>query len=534
MGRGQLFLLVIGLPALLLLSQPHPVYACSGPPTPLDYLVRNSDYLIYARVLESDAAGQNHVVRIAQYYTGGAGPAMMMVTRNGPEQIQGLHDYLYGNGDCNSVAPLPPTDAPFYMFVERDSDGYYHQQGGISSADFYVFPTPDATVTVYLPDPAHPGDSEYSIGRDVTEAAFLDLVAQFWVGSAATPPDASLPEPTYAPLLITTATGTRYILPVDGGDPVPVDDTDLALRLTGYTRLSDLGAHYRPECRYALTCTAALTPGGAVRLLVDGEPGPLLNPFNRPVYNRSGGGDEALFAPTGVGAIWTGEQLEISGSNPITLLAGESVYGPRFSAWSDDGTLFAYSDGAGLWLVDAMRAETRLLIATGTTIPTVRRFSPSGRYLLFTDAEPDRVLDLVTGRTFGGTALAPDERRILWIDNGELLLQTLPGLEPVGTGMSAVVDAAWVDAQRYVAVVCPPDELCTVEHRRLWFAPGTYEAASEPGSVVTVSDHGDVAVLVDTATVSVNRRVMSLRLDDAIGSIRWLPSRFYTLPVGRS
>lgn len=516
--------------ASLLVLDRRLVYACSGPPTTLEHLLLTSDHLIHGRRSRSDLADQNHLVQVEQYLTGGPGPEFILMTQNSPEVLQGLQEYLYGNGDCHGFARRLPPDSSFYVFVSRDADGYYHQDGRLFSDEFYAFPNPGSTVTVYLQNPDHPDDPEDFIGRDVTEAEFLALIAERAPGrtiSEAASPDHSAPNPTFAPLLIETKSGALYILPVDGGAPFQVDETELALRLTGYSHRNNLGIFHEFDCLFELTCTAEITAGGVVRLLVENEPGPFLSPFNRPVYSDLGFGDEALFAQNGAAAVWHKDQLQINADPPIPLSDGAAVYGPDYSRWSADGRLFAFSDSAGLWLYDTAVAQARLLIETeNSTIPTARAFSTSGRYLLIEMQPARKIVDLSSGSQFAGDAISPDEQHILENRTGTLILHKIPGAGRIVVAENTV-DAVWVDSGHFAAVICPPEDVCRVEYHTLEDGSARDILYTESGFVVKVSDYGDVAVQVDPTAISVNRRVVRGVFDAPIQDFRWLPSRFY-------
>jgi hypothetical protein len=90
----------------------------------------------------------------------------------------------------------------------------------------------------------------------------------------------------------------------------------------------------------------------------------------------------------------------------------------------------------------------------------------------------------------------------------------------------AVYKAGWLDNQRFIAVLSDGifyGYLPTMQYQHSF----GYVYSPEPGYDFVIADTGDIAVLVDDFTISVNHVQMTLGLDAPIQEFRWLPSLFW-------
>lgn len=496
------------------------VFACSGRPLTLDELIEQDASLVYGRIVESDNAGQNHIMQVEEYLIGN-GAEYILLSQNSVELTFGLHVGRYGGGDCNSLRTVP-MDMPVYTFVKQTDDGYYHQLGSIFSNGFYYFPDSESTNQLLLS--GEEGSGVEVIDVEVTEAEFHALLIERIENSSPTP-DENLAYPAYAPLLVTTENGTQYILPLDGGDAFQITDVELAIRLTGNPYYAGLLTNN----------TLEISENYDVRIIFESGFSTYINGYNIRLESDFETIDDVLISDNVNATFWSGNQFQIWTGNPEmfgarparTLDGDEAVYGADFSAWSIDGSLFAYSDVSGLWLYDTINEEVELILEASEdgTIPYAREFSPSGRYLLSNFGGINIMIDLISGLHYPGDAISPDEQNSLYIQDDNLYFLPLQLLQTQRFDEFTVTDADWIDESQFVALICEPEEDCTVLH--FDFQSSHYGRYEEPGQSFLVSHSGDVAVLVDGDTISINRIVHDLSLDSPIAELYWLPSLFY-------
>lgn len=495
------------------------VFACSGRPWSLDEILENrvDVNLVYGRIIESDNAGQNHIMQVEEYLIG-QGAEHILISQNSIEMVFGLQVRRYGGGDCNRFATSPPSGEWIYMFVLQTEDGYYTQIGGTFSEGFHYFPNADSTTIMDLSEE----DDNFNVM--LTEAEFRTVITER-TESPFSVPAKNLAYPTYAPLLVTTENGTQYILPLNGGDAFSVTDEELAIRLIGNPYYPGLLRNNEVE----------ITENYDVQIIFESGFTSYINGYNIRLESDFETIDDVLVSGNGNATFWSANQFQIWTGNPETfgtrppqiLDGGEDVYGANFSAWSVDGSLFAYSDASGLWLYDTINQEIELILEASAdgTIPYARKFSPSGRYLLSNIGGVNILIDLISGIHYPGDAISLDEQNSLFIQDDNLYFLPLQLLQVQRFDEFTVTDADWVDESRFIALICEPEEDCTVLH--FDFQSSHYGRYEEPGQSFLVSDSGDVAVLVDADTVSINRRVYDLSLDSPIVELYWLPSLFY-------
>lgn len=526
-----------------------PVYACSGPPATLEDLLAAADVLVYAHLVESDAARQTHVIQVETYVVGEAGPEFLLVSQNYPAQLQGQYDGTLGGGDCTAVYRTPPTDGAFYMFLRRTLVGDYHVVFGLGNAHAYAFDTPGADLRVWLAA----GDDSYDFVEVVpTEDEFLALLAEHATVNPQ-PPLPDQPRPRLHPLLLTTEAGTRYLLPVDGGPPAALDHETLMQMWVGWPghyllfRNTEACHTFEPPA-----CDLELVNGRFVRQIVNGVPDAIVSPYAVPLVP----GDDALYAPGSAAvAIWAGDQLAVYAPHnrsayaytddspiplmePVTLAAGAAAGGADQAAWSQDGRLLAFADGAGLWLWDMAAPEEsprRVLAPEGTAALSPLHFSPGGRYLAYRDGTAARTLDLWTGGTFEYLVFSPGDHYALTgastPDAPALALRRLapPGTWEVLDDDQAVVDVAWLDTARFAVVMADDAGSFSVSLYDVYRIRDLYaylQPTVIPGDRIAVSAAGDLAVRVNGSTISVNQVEMALDLDSPLAGMLWLPTLF--------
>lgn len=547
MRRVIILALILGAMLAVQLVHPQTAFACSGVPETLDSLIGEADYLIKARIERSDDVGQNHIVRVESYITGGSGPEYLLLSQRERAVIQGLRGGTLGHGDCNFYATRPPTENAFYVFVRRTDVGFMSQFGALFSSDLYVFDEsgqPANRVNFY--------DRE---GRyhAPTEAEFLSLVADYSSEIPSVPIE-DTPYPRTSSLLIVTDDQNYFIAPVDGSAPIAIDEErvaqhligrfDIATNLRGVT--GSLVGHYG-SC-FGRSCSLQLLDDmTTVRLAYDGDAGTILSPYDFPVAD----GHSALFANDRLSAIWNGDRLifyslQFQPSAPysvhqlheIQLNGGESVRGASFSAWSPDGTRFAYSDSSGLWLIEThdIRHPQLLVESENDSIPYATGFSPSGRFLHI-NASTNYTVDLQNEAILPYGTFSEDERFLLFTDsaNGVQNLYLSDYEHDTSTLVQQnALEFNWLNDRQFLTAVCHGNrhESC-VTHR--WHIQEHDNQitlvlnadATQTGHYFRVSTDGDIALIQNDNTVSINGELFTLPTTGRIYTIRWLPSFFY-------
>lgn len=552
------WILIAVMVILFGMSGVTPVWACSGPPTPFASLMNHSDFLIKARVVESDSVGQNHILRVEASYVGGALPEYILLSQNRVSAIAGLLTGSYGQGDCNAMMKSPPADAPFYMLIKQRADGSYDQVGGFFSQAFFTFPEADSTVMVY-----EEIEEEVYRGIEVTETEFLALAAELSGDSPAEPLTDRF-YPFKAPLMLTTTSGTRYIFPVDGGDPVEVtsENQDVLIRVLTSGAMPFLlesnldGISCRSE---GVKCHYFTPDGHTLFRTINDEAPTVFSPYGVPL----GTGDAALAASPYVVAVWDQNMLNIytplsflERQTPIaqTQLDGGPLRGYGAAAWTPDGHTLYYSDDNGYWRWQVREDEPQHLTAVALAegqhniFSTITGVSPLGNYIHIRERDFRYVVPVrsLTGdardlETLPNGIFSPDEQIMVvlkFTDYLGLFDISLLRLNPYQEA-SLTLDqpgyarqVVWINNESFQAVICTDetDASCAVWLFSIDFDQPIIQHTRriQPGYLIAVSAFGDVAVMVDEDTLSLNGQEIPLELDAAVDTIHWLPALFYT------
>ncbi len=413
----------------LMFSPSISVQACSGGmPNPLMDLLQSASIVVKARVLDVDATGQAGVVEVIEYLVGAGEQNLLLVTQFPNDRLSTPDTRQVGPGSCAMSVPPLQLDEVVYLFLIRNFDGSYSTSIRSNMFNYetisYRFPTPDATALVGLRESTPSGEWAVSEFQQVNEGEFRRLVFEY-SGSVPAFPTRTDPYPMPAPVLVTTASGEGYLLPVDYTPPVRLGRDDLQnLRrrnsvwrrgnLLGVTGCNVVG------CR-------VYSPNGETRAVLTSD-GVQIDSWLIP-------GEAFLFSATNeLIAVWNGDQLEfytfyyphlgmwILGHELLfTQAIHEGAQWKGQASWSPDGLLLAYSDAAGLWLLNVYSGDTRLLIpsdASGSA--TARYFSPTGRYFAFTTSTGStRTLDLIMGAVLPDGIFSPGERFFLAFDTSQ-------------------------------------------------------------------------------------------------------------------
>jgi len=373
--------------------------------------------------------------------------------------------------------------------------------------------------------------------------------------------------PRTAPLLITTAKGTKYMVPVDRVEPQRLTVEQVSRRVSGVYK------EYGPS-RYGLSLPD-LTPNvstcwqegctvvSANRMML-GER--LANSKIRwafPVLmgDQTLDGQAFALAPNEFRiAVWNPGKLTVYRIDDYELktvaetnVSAESA-NPLHAVWSVDSHILAYSDAQGLWLwtLDAQWAYKKqedapklVIPKNGDVVATPRAFSPRGNYLRVTEANQDFLITLATGERWPDGALSPDEQLLLTptvligspyqgmpAEMSDVPLPQICDLkkqrdkcdDPSDKASFRITQLAWTGAQEITYVACPAksESGCMV-----YRADMTRLRESQTGSAFAVEAlSGDLVVLKDKSTIVLGgiEYDLSKFLDGDIVSIQWLPS----------
>jgi len=558
--RARALGLIIAL-VLLIVGELHPtlrVQACSGGPSMnLDDMIDAAGVIVRAKIQQVDSLRQNAIVEVTSYFKGIPGPDSMLLVQTDPGKMA-VFERMPNPGACDGGGKkLTNTDTAF-LFLNRDSlDGAYRPiAGGGEPVILYEPGQKQGFTTNDGNDPWWGYDSEWSADE-------LALYIATRIGHSPKRPRASSMLPRTAPLLIKTASGSHYIVPVDKVEPKRITEKEIRAEVGGWREIG--------LTRYAVSLpelspnvSSCWTEGcfviSANRMMM----GQLL-PNSKIRWGISAFLDYDEFVQDGQAfalapndfriAVWNQSTLQIydlerEGLAEIKVSDGSAS--PLHAAWATDGRALAYSDARGLWLwEDDSRAKgetPRLLIPKkGDVVATPRVFSPRGHYLAITEGSENSILDLTTGIRWPDGVVSPDDQFLLtsrvtvrsmyrFEQNGDVPLAQVCALY---AGRDACVDPgvrsdfriqqiAWLGGQTFGYVVCPTSAGACQVYR----ADTEQVRNSQPGIAFDAEPlSGDLVVLKDKSTIRLDgiEYDLSKYLDGDIVSIQWLPSLLTSL-----
>ncbi|MEP7292462.1 MAG: hypothetical protein ABI835_11800, partial [Chloroflexota bacterium] len=484
-----------------LITKPQAVYACSGgAPLTVAGLINNSDYVVKARVAELDDEAQNAILRVESYLVGGTSSEFLLLVRNPPT----IMDYILAGrstgADCRGLlSDFQPNDE-MYLFLDRNVDGSYEVTTTLFNPYLYTFPDAEATVEVFLTGGYENGGTVYEdvanrdTGEQVTEIQFLEIIAAE-TNQSPVSPNMESPYPLKAPLRITTAAGTEYILPIDGNPPVELTRELLStMERDAFIEvmLSDAGRCETEGCR-------TYSPD-RLNVAVQAD----ANTIRFALGNQAAGQSTLFSSASDAVAIWNNCQLTIYSLGYPRLLQEWFAVGEvnhvslnpdtncqsfaDQAAWSPEGLSLAYTDAEGLWLWDIFTSEAqpRLLISANDTAVIPRYFSPGGRYLAVTQSSRRYTLDTVSGEELPDGVISPDDRLLLSYDTAaevsslEICALTPYQCQPAqgmyyfirnddgeavsGSDSLEASQVEWRNSNSFLALACLPDNptLCNI------------------------------------------------------------------------
>jgi hypothetical protein len=428
------------------------------------------------------------------------------------------------------------------MFLARSTDGTYSFTKHLFTENVYAsFPTPESKIGVgyALSD----SGTDYQVTR-LNRRQLIELI-QSIPGMTTVKPTRE-EAPLHAPLMVTTAAGHTYHIPIDGG---PIED------ITDSWYLGGLSC-WVPGC-------IAGSPEGFEHHRVGGEgafPLSYDTESNPPVIS-----DGIAFSPMGDAfALWdeydSGVKLYVQVLPVITAIPFDiDVRHPDpvttelefdmplsmlsdFGAWSPDGRVLAFVDSRGLWFWDVFTsgAEPELSPYSGTT--AVHGYSWTGRYLSITDHSGRHYIDLVSGESYPDGAWGPDDRALLVYAKPPTLIYTVPRREvalKLLPEFAAVRYAEWTREWAFVALACNDHGGCSIfdtaiqshhhtndRNNPVPYIGSAFDFSEDTGNLAVVND-GYLLTIRDAAAGEHREIDLRGQLDSEIVSIKWMPSVFY-------
>ena len=560
MRRG---VLIVGLFFLISLFSVQPALACSGGDPQFHSLTESLERDVFVRgiVVQTDERGNNGILKVETYLKG-SGSQYLMLSRVAPALTAVHHKRGYdtgclygGEGDQLFLGQRA------YYGLNRLSTGAYHD----GSSQYFVPPhewgIADGNAIFWDFDPDEEPESPPEIQR-LPIAEFEAMIVER-LGTEPMPAfTGRLPRQRL--LEIKTESGQRYRLPLDNGDPYPIENCDPICRV-----VSPDGSHY-----------ADLLEDGMIEF---GYPYAFeyesYDTYGEPIVNYEG--EAVLFSPTSDHVlVWDDDTLTIYGFYalrgsmygaimdvlPLTSieLNGENI--PRHAAWSEDGTTIAYADGDGLWVFDFFNSGEPTQMVTWDDIDqamlSILEVSSTGRFVRFGTMERWSLYDTETGNILPNILVSPDEKNLIRLDD-MTQRPSIPGTEddsielpctvplmPNCAGFAGIQGEVeirsieWESNHEIIIWYCLPETTrCFIRQHDLRRPPSTRPVVNQD----VVSDRGrqiiglaydpldDVlALVVDDTTIRMGEFSNSLeidltdKLDSPIMDIEWGDSLWYT------
>ncbi|MCL4252896.1 MAG: hypothetical protein KJ043_03845, partial [Anaerolineae bacterium] len=413
------------------------VLACSGgSETPLSELIDKAEIIVQGRIVEIDDSNNNFIVQTDMYLKG-AGAEHLLVALYSPANT--LNDMYRPDEDCS----YPPSGLykgmELLQFLNRSDGGaYVWSWNGLFDDDYY---TQDEEIT-YLDD-----DQTFFT---VTYSEFLTVIEDI-VGTSPASPNADLPYPMLAPLLITTESGKNYIYPIDKQAPIPMS-----------AELLSLTRQLKPAC-WERNCRA-WSPNGLYSAFLDEDGQLIINPnsvTHRIEFERVF--DAIIFSPSndalaGLTISRYGVEIRIiifyeSGTwvdevwGESTVIDADEII-PNHIIWSPDGRMVAFSDNRGAWLWDVFTRFSSPHLLAVTDIP-IHHFSPLGRYVTIGTDENGFSVDTINRQILPAGVFSPNEQYLVQYGANSLAIPVSPYRPNPGDVAGATVASIPAPYDRY-------------------------------------------------------------------------------------
>lgn len=530
---------------------PQDILACyRGPLPPIEEYVDRVDAIVRGQIIETDDSGQNMIMKVTEYLKG-EGNEIILLSNFGPSVI--LEMNLNYESNCSYGLMPIPEDEELILFLYSGPYGSYRLE-----SDYIV--NPNEEIYVF----------NDSLGdyRVVTYAEFIDFI-QNYIGTDPILPFMDTLYPLSAPMLITTESGTEYILPIDGNPPVALSELNLdepVLEWFGNFTDScwDINCYGRANHQIdigRITSEGIFFESNPFRL--DGVGSTYLSiPYSQLIEN----GRAFIFSPLDIRmvAIWKNPtsdntiledsiilqilhyapqiKYELINEMPLKM---NTIY-PNSAAWSPNGRLLAFADIDGIYLWDVFVEDAKPVLIYETNIKTIEGFSPLGRYLVIGDKDEGLALDLVSGNTYPIGVFSPSERYLMAYKGGELIGFT-PYIVTTVYDATDVDEIIWLSDYMWMGLSCHVQG----EEKSCFLVNGfsregyrtianlsdipingfDYDLQTDMFGVATNGFHLEITHWqwwLDFREFTLWKEYdLSPYLDSPIASIEWLPSLFY-------
>jgi len=500
-------LFTIGILSVLLfgVASTQDVLACSGIGAMPAEMIDNADFIVRGSIYSVDDSGKNGLMEVYQYLKG-QGDQFIVLSAYSPRQI--IRDQTYLRSGCNWTRVMPEY-TEIILFLTKNIDGSYRPIAYYTNSQRIRW-------SVYVP----------------TFVESLNELSDAIIGYLQTPPNHFMGNGynflLSAPLLITTDSSSQYLLPVDNGYPILLDEDQ-----TDFISIEQ-SACWQSYC-------IAISSADTIEIN-DGE-----ITFGQGFYNQQTISANAFSLspnPPFI-AIWRENQIQIFRmhstleDNIITSINATPLYSDTIiansAAWSPDGQFLVFSDDRGIMLWDIFTEGEEPYVIYETNIKTIQGFSPLGRFLVIGDKENGVSIDLISGDTYSIGIFSPTENYLLSYNNE--ILQFIPQrLEDMSEIYPPFQKIGWISENIWISLACEDKNVrqsCSIIQQNT----RSNEAKQTQGYGFDIQNHL-LAIILEEYQIRIefgnqfldtfqNNYDLSSYLDSPIASIEWLPSLFY-------
>ncbi|MDX2078664.1 MAG: hypothetical protein SFZ02_19690 [bacterium] len=500
---GMLNLLVFGMA-----TSTQPAWACSGiGPTVEDLL--DSEFIVIGNILWLDDSGKNGVMEVYEYLKG-QGKQTLTLSSYTPRQI--MRDKVYSRSGCNYGTSMR-ENTEVIMFLSKNLDGSYHP------SQYYYTNNQRILWSLSLP----------------TYVESLAELRDAIIGYLQTQP--TNPIGGYyqlnAPLLITSESGSQYLLPVDKIMAILLEENQ--------TRFipEEQSACWEFNCVAISSADTIEIKNGEIT-------------FGQGVLNpQTISANAFMLSPTPPFiAIWRENKIQIfrmhsilDDSSRITLVTETPLYTiiPNSAVWSPNGQFLVFADDRGIMLWDVFVEGAEPILIYDTDIKRIQGFSPLGRFLVIGDTENGISIDLISGETYPVGVFSPTENYLMSYNNE--LFQFIPRqFQDMSELYSPIHKIQWLSNNSWIALACNSEDnpaSCNIIRENTGISS---EAVQTHGYAFDYDmQNRSLVMVVDEFQINIEQTLgqsqyintmhynydLSPYLDSPIASIEWLPSLFY-------
>jgi hypothetical protein len=492
----------------------------------------------------------NGVFKVDAYLSGEPGPEYLLLEMNDPRIIDKVVAGRQNIGECQPLFNGFAVGETVIVHLKHNQTGAY--QPALFGVSYHTFPNPRAAVDVWIENTGSQQTTRFSFSK----TQLIDYITSH-TGTSAQPPRYDKPYPFKAPIYLETATGWRYLLPVDHTAPQPISAEEAF-----HLRRDQSGCTFPPCMVYS--------PDGLnlIHLIPPNDTSERV-PGDDTTLAYYVEGDRVQVSPTSEWlALWRFNRIEIyalfygrlgiTSSGAPDLIQSIAVDPTSFSlsaAWSQDGRTLAYSDLMGLWLWDVTLRSSlpRLVVLNVGDSPQARYFSPGGHFLAVTAGAIGYTLNLSNGERYPDGLVSPDDRLLLVFDtaNAEISHFVVQSLVPMwgrreSSSFIISQQVEWYDEDEFIHSGCGrgyyrneiayvDEPFCTtyqmyVGSSMIGIVRSWGTADTDYGGPFDYDRQNDAMLrVVGPQQIAVDQEELDLSgmIDGEITRASWLPSLFY-------